>query len=401
MALAVKNNLDGVKRNRILTFDLLRGFFLIVILIDHIELYPSLFDLLTGRGRLYASAAEGFFALSGLLVGMVYRRRLARGIKYIFGRMWLRALELYIASIVLTLGYVFWAITSNHPAIKYGLPDPINWWHIINQTLLVRFGFGWSDFLPRFVILMLMAPSAFYLIAKGFWRIMVSLSVGLWVARNQNFTLAWQLLFNLGMLAGFYWDEITAWFKKMSNRQKKYLSIGVYGLSAATLAISYASVFLLSYADEHFSPMPPWLQNTTIHFNNLNDQIWVHSQKWTLGPLRIVLFFLWFSALYLLVHRREIKINQRTKGVLELLGRNSLYVYVLHSFIVFAFKFYIPVHTNIYQNFGITLLALLALVYGTQAYQKLRSDYPKITLQKFYMYLAGLRRSVVSSLDRT
>ncbi len=56
---------------RIRAFDILRGYFLIVILINHIELYPSFFDFFTGRGRLLVSAAEGFFFMSGLLVGMV------------------------------------------------------------------------------------------------------------------------------------------------------------------------------------------------------------------------------------------------------------------------------------------------------------------------------------------
>src|SRR4051794_16997728 len=88
---------------RIAAFDILRGFFLLVILIDHIELYPSGFDLLTGRGRLMVSAAEGFFFMSGLLLGLVYKRRIALGMRFIFKRMWGRALELYLLSVLLTL----------------------------------------------------------------------------------------------------------------------------------------------------------------------------------------------------------------------------------------------------------------------------------------------------------
>src|SRR3954468_12253264 len=94
---------NTVKKDRIVSFDILRGYFLIVILINHIELYPSGFDLFTGRGRLLVSAAEGFFFMFGLLVGMVYKRRLALGMRFIFQKMWKRALQLYIGSVTLTL----------------------------------------------------------------------------------------------------------------------------------------------------------------------------------------------------------------------------------------------------------------------------------------------------------
>src|SRR3984885_13034058 len=85
---------------RILGFDLIRGFLLLVILINHIELPPNFYDFFTGRGRLFVSAAEGFFFLSGLLVGMVYRRKMAKGMKFVFKKIWTRAAELYVGSVI-------------------------------------------------------------------------------------------------------------------------------------------------------------------------------------------------------------------------------------------------------------------------------------------------------------
>ena len=62
------------KRKRIITFDIMRGIFMLVIIIDHmIGAYgESIFVLFTGGGGLPASAAEGFFILSGLMVGYIY-----------------------------------------------------------------------------------------------------------------------------------------------------------------------------------------------------------------------------------------------------------------------------------------------------------------------------------------
>ena len=60
---------------RIDTIDILRGFFIFMIVVDHLELFPSGFDILTGRGLLWMSAAEGFFFLSGMMIGMVRGRK--------------------------------------------------------------------------------------------------------------------------------------------------------------------------------------------------------------------------------------------------------------------------------------------------------------------------------------
>jgi hypothetical protein len=119
------------------------------------------------------SPAEGFFFLSGLLVGMVYRRKLARGTKFVFKKMWTRAAELYVGSVVLTLTFAFIVARTNHFYIKEGLPSPVDWPHTITQTLLLRFEYGWADFLGRFAILMLIAPFVFYLISKGRWRLVL------------------------------------------------------------------------------------------------------------------------------------------------------------------------------------------------------------------------------------
>ncbi|HET9721460.1 MAG TPA: OpgC domain-containing protein, partial [Candidatus Saccharimonadales bacterium] len=157
------------KSKRILAFDLIRGFFLLVIMIDHVELYPNGWDFFTGKGRLWVSAAEGFFFLSGLLIGMIYKRRLYLGMKFIFKKMWKRALELYLAGTLLTFVFLSWVEFTHHAPIKDALPSPFPWHHDIVQALLMRFTYGWADFLVRFAILMLIAPFVFYVISRGKW----------------------------------------------------------------------------------------------------------------------------------------------------------------------------------------------------------------------------------------
>lgn len=385
---------------RIIAFDVLRGLMLAIMLVDHIELYPSLFDMFTGRGRLFVSAAEGFFFLSGLLVGMVYKRRIALGMKFIFKKMWIRSAELYVLAAITTLGYAFWAVTAGKASIKYGLPNPVDWGNIIHETLLLRYGFGWADFLMRFSILMFFAPFGFYLLKRGWWKVLLMITAGVWFFRDQNFTMAWQLLFMSGMVVGYYWSEITTKVKALPRSTQRLLYRSVMTASAVTFSLSYASVYLLSYINERPESVS-WSVRTFVgHVNVVNEQIWIYAEKWTLGPLRIVLFALWFTALFLLVNKHYPVINRATRGVFEILGRNSLFVYLLHSFIVFCFHMYIPYKFSLWHNFLVTAVALAALIWGTSLYEKARRAHPRLGVNHLYSSLGGAGQSLIGSLTK-
>ncbi|HZP55421.1 MAG TPA: OpgC domain-containing protein, partial [Candidatus Saccharimonadales bacterium] len=174
------------KTNRIMAIDLIRGLFLLVIMIDHVELYPNGWDYLTGRGRLWVSAAEGFFFLSGLLIGMIYKRRTHLGMRFIFKKMWKRALELYIVGTLLTFIFLAWVEFTHHAPIKDTLPSPFPWLHYIGQALLTRFTYGWGDFLVHFAALMIIAPFIFYLLTRRkLWLALVAIAA-MWLLRGQH-----------------------------------------------------------------------------------------------------------------------------------------------------------------------------------------------------------------------
>jgi hypothetical protein len=377
------------KSQRIKAFDLIRGFFLLVIMIDHIELYPNFFDFATGKGRLWSSAAEGFFFLSGLLIGMVYKRRLALGMKFIFKKMWLRAAELYVVGVGLTFVFLAWVEFTHHAPIKDALPSPFPWHHFIYESLLMRFTYGWADFLVRFAILMLFAPIVFYLVAKGKWWLALAGSIAVWALRGQNFTLAWQLIFNSGIIIGFYWRQIEDRFRAFGPARQRLIKRSVAIFAVATFIASYSSVYVLSllfhlWGDNRLSKP---LQHVAYDWGNWNHDVWLYADKWTMGPLRVVLFFAWFSVLYWVVRRYEDRISTASHGFLELLGRNSLFVYTVHAFIVFTFKMYlIPVKTNFIQNFLITGAGLVLLVGITKFYKSIQ---PRLVLARPTRQSAG------------
>lgn len=378
---------------RILSFDIIRGFLLLVILVGHIELPPNFYDFFTGRGRLYVSAAEGFFFLSGLLVGMVYRRKLANGTRYIFKKMWSRAAELYVASVSLTLLYAFVVAKTNHFYIKSGLPNPVDWPHTIIQTALLRFEYGWADFLARFAILMLIAPIVFYFISKGHWRWVLAGILTTYVLRHNNFTLGWQLIFNGGMLIGYYWNELNQRISDLSKRQKQLLKNSLFGITAVTFSISYAAVYVLSELNQYYESLSPGWQHATLVWNRFTNYTFIYSDKWTMGPLRVVLFFIWAATVYMLVRRHESWINAKTRGILLVIGQNSLFVYIFHSVIVFIFKYFIPAKTNPLENFAIVSLALIIMVCATYLYRYARLNWPHLNSANLYAQLSRKGRA--------
>jgi hypothetical protein len=378
MEKAVKST--GEAKKRILAFDILRGFFLVVILVNHIELYPNFFDLFTGRGRLLVSAAEGFFFMSGLLVGMVYKRRITLGMKFIFKKMWKRAFMLYIASVFFTLLFTFLAVHFNHPSIKDGVADSINWPRIVRRSFALLYGFGWADFLSRFAILMLLAPFGFYLLVKNRWKLFIIISLIAWAFRANNFLLSWQIVFFGGMLVGFYWSQLEVKFNDLKPRVRRRIKLSVIWVSALTFLLSYLSVYVLSVLNQRLATLPHSLQTLTYRWNDINEFVWLYAQKWTVGPLRIVLFMFWFAALFMLVRRYENAINKGTKGTLELLGRNSLFVYIAHAFIVFGFKFFVLPGHPLWINFIVTAAALAILIGVTLLYVRIK---PRPSAQDF------------------
>jgi hypothetical protein len=224
---------------------------------------------------------------------------------------------------------------------------------------------------------MLFAPFVFYLIAKGRWRwVLAGIAIG-WFFRGQNFTLAWQPLFYGGMMVGFYWKELQAWANALGAGQKRLIRRSVIAVTAVSFSLAYATVYVLSELNSHLASLSPGLKNFTLSWNGFTKFVWTYADKWTMGPLRLLLFVFWASVLYWLVSKREQTINSRTKGILVLLGQNSLFVYIFHSMIVLAFKFFIPAHTNALQNFGITSLALAVLISGTYLYRYVRTSWPK------------------------
>jgi hypothetical protein len=322
------------KSERILTFDLLRGYFLAVILFNHLEYYPSGLELFTGKSILYVSTAEGFFAVSGIVLGIVRGRKLInQPLSTAIKLLWKRAFQLYLTSIVLTLLFtIVGQFFLNNPGLKYGIyTDWSNWADLVWQTITLHYTYGWADFLRMYAVFLFFTPLAVWLLRKGWWYIVLTLSLLVWslypffasdVATAQLFS--WQLIFFGGFVIGFYWQDIIAQWRKLTINTRRL--IGWSFVSAFAVTVLATSILVFS----QWSSIPFSEQLTAWH--HIIEQGF---EKDRLPLPRILLGIIWFWGAFYLFRRFESWIMKYLGWLLLPLGTHSLYVYTLSAFVVF------------------------------------------------------------------
>ncbi len=338
---------------RIVAIDLIRGYFLFVILIDHLGRNFSVYDIFTGGGRQWVSAAEGFFFVSGLMIGLVRGRKLVDlPLKAAAKKVWSRALQLYLWSIGLTTFFTIIAqYFATNPGLKPGAfaNQPLT--HFLSTTLSLRYSYGWADFLAYYAIYLAFTPLALWLLRAGRWRILLGVSACLWVIAG-NVQLAWQLLFFSGAIAGFYLQEIEDWFKNLHRTTKKIIYAVFSAATAITISLSMFLNTIIDVLHNHKDSSLNVLGELTPRIYEFNRyHLAPFFDKYSLGVGRVVLFYIWFITLYLLVRKYESTIHKYLGWFFVPLGQNSLYVYITHAFIVFFVNLYLaeilPVWANI------------------------------------------------------
>src|SRR2546425_4049307 len=89
---------------RDLRVDLLRGFCVFVMIVDHVGGETSWLYAFTGGNRFVVSAAEGFLFLSGFSMGMVHHVVIrTKGLRAMAGKVLGRAWLLYTVTVLLTI----------------------------------------------------------------------------------------------------------------------------------------------------------------------------------------------------------------------------------------------------------------------------------------------------------
>jgi hypothetical protein len=327
------------EEKRDLRLDLLRGFCVFAMVVDHIGGASWLYAL-TGGNTWLISAAEGFVFLSGLTMGMVYAKKIVRnGLRACTWAMLHRAGTLYGLTVALTLLFAFLErYTTIHlwTDRSYGLGvDTLP--QLIVGALTLHFSYHGTDILVMYTMLVAAAPAVFFLLSEGKTVHVLAASWGIWalnalfpeqatltwdVVNSAYFPLsAWQVLFVSGLVLGYHREAIA---ERLSWLRKGLVG-GLETLDAAARVMAAPIAALVVVTISRTTGLAAALGTVYLE-GSLQAELFT---KPGLGPGRLVLFFLAIALAYAVLTLFWKPVQRALGWFLIPLGQNALYGYTM------------------------------------------------------------------------
>ncbi len=323
---------------RDLRLDLLRGFAVLVMVVDHFGGSSWLY-LITGNNNFFTSGAEAFVLISGMVVGIVYGAIARRdGLKAATKKALERALTLYKLTVVLTLAF---AAVSDYFQLPWAQGVDIgNPLEFALNVVLLRQTYYLADIPLMYTLLMAVSPIGLFFLIKNRTSLLVIGSFLVWlgfqyvnsqqiiilpIIGNTTFhPAAWQLIFFWAMAVGYHRDAL--WKKFSRLPQSLYFAVAtllfiwllhLYSTELRVLAKMYPAFDMQAIVGELFN-------------------------KSTVAPGRILAVVIVFQFGYLLLTYFWKPIWTAVGWFFTPLGQNSLYGYTMHVVIIGLFYVILP-----------------------------------------------------------
>jgi hypothetical protein len=347
--------------------DWLRGLAMTCVIVNHSKL-SSLLSWFSYERLWVVTAAEVFVVLSGVVIGMVYGRRLARdGWRAVVHGLGRRALFLYSMFIGVTLSVLAMAALG----VDVGSLAPTNAeaasWFLAPNTMTLS---AWRD-----VLLMGAGPWAFEIIGLYVWLVAaaipcllilrhagwrpllaVSWALYLWYRLDPHTVtmagfesafplLAWQLLFVHGVAIGYHRNDVSAFVARMPTLTPQ-------------VAMLVAAGFTIFAFCNPWTSGPSWLH---LNFVSADRFAYLYERFFTLSDLRIGRLLNLSIALpvaYVMLTRYWV-VARPFERVFVVLGQRSLGAFVLH-----VYGLLLLAHLRLPDGVWINTLAQVTLVYA-------------------------------------
>lgn len=326
---------------RDLRLDLLRGFAVLVMIVDHIGGKDSLLYLVSGGDRFFVSAAEGFVFISGLVMGIVYARMIAtRGLHAALAKGMRRVATLYGLTVGLSLVFATLSLEFSLPWAP-NIASATDALDFLTGVLTLRHAYYLTDVLLLYTLVIAAAMPALALMQRlrhAGWLVLAG-SWALWAAwqwwsagtRLPLGTLggeifrfpAWQVLFITGLVAGYY---------RKSIEQRGMRLVG----TRATTAVQSAALLLTGLILGSSIALYLWAQANPQE-TTVVSQLGLLFGKADLRPGRLALFACLFICLFLLCTIAWTPVKKLLGGLLLPLGQAALPAYTLHLFVIVLF----------------------------------------------------------------
>jgi hypothetical protein len=269
---------------RFIEFDVLRGFLLLMMVVDH---SPSSLRRFTDQPLGFFTTAECFVFVSAFLAGMLFRKRTEKlGFAAARSSSIRRAGRIYQAHLV-TLGFAFVLggfFLSEFPGIRNLLDHYLlNPWAAIGGSLALLFRPPLMDILPMYILFSFLTPAAFWAAQRWGWKAVLLVSASIWFiaqthARDMLVTAFKDLPFiQLGPFDLFAWQLLWVGGLFIGQRfQENKALLPLSRLLHSLLLISAIAFLVWRWSSIASGPDPA-------------AQTWL-LDKWHLGPLRLMNF---------------------------------------------------------------------------------------------------------------
>ncbi len=363
---------------RIIELDLLRGFFIVVIILDHLQFWPSPLQYFTGQGRLWVSAAEGFFLISGLLIGYLRAYKGAgEPLKDLSIKLWKRAGMLWLWCVIVTL--IVLALSVYLPGSNALLPELPTADLAPSQTALIwnivtmNYASDWIYFLRLYAIMLALTPVFVWFIRQkqvfAFFTLMAVSYVVSVVFGFSEAALQWQVLYFGAALIGWKLETILAWFAARPSLRAATI-FGLITVTLATMVFSYFMVHGWAYVESSTTSIS---LDTYLSIRSNVDPVFSNNP---MALPRILLSFVWFGGLLALFYVGKKWIERYLGWLLLDFGRASLSVYCLQAIVLVVVLKLIQPTGNFWLN-AVVGLAILVLIWGLLKIPLLNKILPK------------------------
>ncbi|WP_426227808.1 OpgC domain-containing protein [Pseudarthrobacter sp. DSP2-3-2b1] len=339
--------------------DLLRGLAIVFVVVNHLGM-TSLFQLLTQEAVGFVSGAELFVLFSGLVVGMVYGPRVKEDFGTVVDLTVRRAGKLYVTALVVLLGIFLVSLApifqtdsltsytdqgtggAGHDAAGrtydlyagmeslFQFPVPPQ---LLPAILLLQFGPWQFNVMGLYVILLLASPLILAALNRGkaWWVLAATLGIYALGATTRfrllpsqfedSFPLlVWQVLFVIGLVAGFHRRKVVAW-----------LTANPWAVVACTVAatvfafLSWGNPYLANGFDIRLAVIPDSAYRTMYES---------YFARTYLAPGRLVNVLVLVVAAYAFLTAYWKPVQRALGWFLIPLGRATLYVFVMHVLLI-------------------------------------------------------------------
>lgn len=343
---------------------------MICVIVDHSR-RASVLSWFSYQRLWVVTAAEVFVVLSGLVLGSVYGRRLARdGAAFVVRRLLRRALLLYAAFVGVTLSILALALIGVDISAVATWDPTAMWWFLDPRTMtpgnwrdlaLLRYGPWPFEIIALYVCLVLVAvPSLITLRAAG-WRPLLAVSwavYGWYCLAPRGITgaefettfpvLAWQLLFVHGIVIGYYRESLVAFVRRCPR--------------PLPVAMAAASLAFMAFAlSNPAADAPGWLRWRMVSpeaFSSLYTRYFSLSD---LGPGRLLNLAVALPTGYAMLAWRRLQVlTAPLHDLLVTLGRQSLGAFVLHVYGLLVLA-HVPESHQLWINTAVQVLLIVAI----------------------------------------